>query len=335
MNLVVVRASIGHSPDVVGHTGPVDSPRDSHVTILLSTFDGEEWLPDLYASICQQTHTDWTLRVRDDGSRDGTVDFLKRTAAADTRVELVADDLGNLGPAASFMALLATVDHGLFAFCDQDDVWLPHKLDASIEALVDRPVAGVYTDAEVTDAAGAVTSRSALTDRGLRLDGSAPSVPLGHLLINNVAIGATVLGTAALASRAVTLSDDRPVHMHDWWVAMVAAYEGDLACLPVATIRWRRHRATVTGARPDSWRERAARRRAYVRWSVDAAHRLSKGTAVSPESERPVSALARLNPDQVTLRGLLGAWRRGGVRAWPLAGQGSLLFSVGVGQMHY
>lgn len=317
--------------------GPVDGPRDSHVTILLSTYDGEEWLPDLYASLCAQTHADWTLRVRDDGSTDGTLAYLSHVADEDGRLELVADDLGNLGPSGSFMALLATVDEGLFAFCDQDDVWLPHKLDASIaalgsgefgsEQLGSAGVAAVYTDAEVTDAAGTLTSISALTDRG-----AAGDVEFGHLLINNAAIGATLLGTASLASRAIQLAENRPVLWHDWWVALVAAYEGELTCLPVATIRWRRHGATVTGTTPGSWRGRAERRRAYVRWSIDAAQRLSRGVARSAEAERAVDALACLNSERPTLRGLLSAWRRGGVRAWPLTGQASLLLSVGVGK---
>jgi len=300
------------------------------VTILLSTFDGEEWLSDLFASLFAQTHTEWTVRVRDDGSTDGSVKLIEEVAQRDARVQLVSDDLGNLGPAASFMELLAHIDpavHELFAFCDQDDVWLPHKLQASIEALGTDRLAAVYTDAEVTDASGNITSASALTDRG-----SAGAVPFGHLLINNAAVGATMLGTAELALRTVELADDRPVLMHDWWVALVAGHSGQLTCLERATVRWRRHESTFTGRRPATLRGRAERRREYVRWSIDAAQRLSDAAPTSEVAALAVSELARLSKDRPTVVGLLRAWRRAGVRAWPLRGQGSLLLSVGVGR---
>lgn len=311
----------------MSHTGCAVAPS---VTILLSTFDGEEWLSDLFASIFSQTHRGWTVRIRDDGSTDGTLNLVQELARSDDRVEVLVDDLGNLGPAASFMQLLRSIDpdhDDLFAFCDQDDVWLPEKLESSINALSDNPLAAIYTDAEVTDATGAVTSSSALADRG-----NAGTLPFGHLLINNVAIGATVLGTAALAQRAVDLADDRPVLMHDWWVAMVAGHSGHLSCLPEPTVRWRRHEGTVTGSRPHTLGGRAERRREYLAWSIDASQRLARDDPSTATAARAVRALAEMNEEQPTVRGLVRAWRRGGVRAWPLRGQLSLLCSVGVGQ---
>jgi rhamnosyltransferase len=315
----------------VGQTDVVAGPPDSHVTILLSTFDGGSWLPELLASLRAQSHGDWSLLVRDDGSTDDTVELLLAAAGEDSRIELLDDDLGNLGPAASFMELLRQVRSGMFAFCDQDDVWLPHKLDASLETLDSDRVAAVFTDAVVVTADGDVISSSALSDRGLRGE-----VPFGHLLINNAAIGATMLGTAALARAAVDLADDRPVLMHDWWVALVAAHQGSLGALSTPTIRWRRHEATVTGGRPIGIRGRAARRREYLAWSIDAARRLQAGPAPTSDSaKRAVEALAGIDPRTASVRDLLRAWRHGGVRAWPLRGEASLLFSLRIGQMDH
>jgi rhamnosyltransferase len=314
----------------VGHTGDVVGPSDSHVTILLSTFDGSAWLPELLTSLGEQSHDNWSLLIRDDGSSDGTVALLEEATSNNGRITLLFDDLGNLGPASSFMELLRHVESGMFAFCDQDDVWLPHRLEASIEALGPAPIAAVFTDAEATDAEGRIVSRSALADRGVRGD-----VPFGHLLINNAAIGATLLGTAELARVAVALADDRPVLMHDWWVALVAGHQGSLVRLPSVTVRWRRHGSTVTGTRPSGIRRRAARRREYLAWSIDAARRLRAGpTAASPAAARAVEALADIDEHHASARDLVRAWRLGGVRAWPLRGQASLLFSLGIGQKH-
>lgn len=317
---------------MVGHTGVVVGPRESHVTVLLSTYDGARWLPDLLTSLRGQTHTEWTLLVRDDGSHDESVALVEQAASADPRIRLVADDAGNLGPAASFLSLLARVDAGLFAFCDQDDIWHPDKLATSIDALADpgdgTTIAAVYTDARVVDDDGSVRHESAMVARG------APGpVAYGRLLVNNAAIGATVLGTAALARRALDLAGGMDVLWHDWWVALVAGHQGTLTACPQATLDWRRHDGTVTGATPPGLRARAARRRRYLAFSIDAARRLAAdGAGPSPEANAAVDALARVDPARPTLRGLVRAWRRGGVAAWSRTGQASLLFSAMMGR---
>ncbi|MFT5202497.1 MAG: hypothetical protein ACI9C1_001887 [Candidatus Aldehydirespiratoraceae bacterium] len=329
------RASIGHSLGWMGQTGVVVGPRDSHVTIVLSTFGGATWLPALLSSIEKQTHTGWSLLVRDDGSTDQTLQIIEAAASRDARIRLVDDTLGNLGPAASFMALLDHLpadegdDRELFAFCDQDDVWHDDKLAHSIAALPAGPLAAVYTDATVTDAAGVVTTDSALAERGVPAN---RDVPFGHLLVNNAAIGATLLGTAALGRKARSIATDEVVLMHDWWVALVASHEDSLACLRESTISWRRHEGTVTGATPEGVGRRADRRRRYLAWSVRAACLLAASDLSGTEAtQRAAASLAVVDPEQPSLRALAGAWRHG-VRAWPARSQGSLLFSVVVGR---
>lgn len=323
----------------MGHTGVVVGPRESHVTVLLSTFDGARWLPDLLESVRAQSHTDWTLLVRDDGSTDDTPAILEAAAAADPRIQVVTDRAGNLGPTASFLSLLAHVNDGLFAFCDQDDLWHPHKLDASIEALgLDQPgtdhdadhdpIAAVYTDARVVDGSGALLHESALARRGVR-----GAVPYGRVLINNVAIGATVLGTAGLARRAVELAEGVDILWHDWWVALVAGHDGDLASCPQATMDWRRHRGTVTGATPRGVAGRTRRRRRYLAFSIAAARRLAaEPTGACTAAHHAATELARIDPTRPSALGLLRAWRRAGVRAGSLRGQVGLLSSVLMGR---
>lgn len=306
----------------------------------MSTFDGDAWVLELIESIGAQTHDDWSLLVRDDGSSDTTVDLVRAAAADDPRITLIDDDQGNLGPAASFMHLLGTVDGGLFAFCDQDDVWLPDKLERSIAALAadgSRPLGAIYTDAHMIDADG----RDLGTDFATRR--VPPELPFGQLLINNAAIGATMVGTAALARRALEIADGRSVLMHDWWVALVAAHHGSLVQLREPTIRWRRHGATVTGATPPTTASRAARRRRYLAWSIEAAgwlHAAPPGAdAVDPAAARATAALASMPPTLHTsspsfvqrmshIRQLLFAWHSSGVRAWPLRANAGLFAAI-------
>ncbi|MEZ5166335.1 MAG: glycosyltransferase family 2 protein [Acidimicrobiales bacterium] len=295
-------------------------PRDTPVTILLSVHNGVPWLPELVDSIRRQTHQHWTLVVRDDGSDDDSPMVLQRLAEDESRIRIVEIDGGNLGPPASFMTLLQEVDGEVFAFCDQDDVWHPDKLRRSLSALAEDPVAAVYTDAMITDARGTVTAPSAMAIRG-----STSGVPFGHLVVNNAAIGATMLGTPELASRALALAGGDAVLMHDWWVALVAAYEGSLTYLSEPTLQWRRHDLTVTGATPSG--SRPAPNGAGLPGMVDRGLSTAGGRrepdhgrtrrrrrlrrphrSGAPEDPRPASRLA---PP--------------GVRAWPVRSSGPAL----------
>lgn len=309
----------------LGHTGPVVSPRPAHVTILLSIRDGERWLDELLASVRNQSHDEWTLLVRDDGSSDDGLAVVQRHAAADERIRILDDADGTLGPAASFMRLLGQVDHGWFAFCDQDDVWLPEKLAVGLAAAAGAPRCSlVVTDAVVVDADGRELAPSAFAVHGYR-----EPLTIGRLLVNNVAIGATVMGDVDLAVAATAAAPDGPPVMHDWWVALVAAYHGSVIVEPAPTVRWRRHGHTVTGSTPVTLRGRMRRRLSSLERSVTAARTLQVSgiTPVDAATGRAVAALASVDPRSPSVSQLWTA-RQAGVRAWSASAQAGLVAAV-------
>src|SRR3954470_2859703 len=81
------------------------------VLILLSTYNGERFLRAQLDSLVAQTHTDWILYWRDDGSCDTTVHIMQEFMAVEGvgRCVYVAEPLNRIGPAASFMQLLRAV----------------------------------------------------------------------------------------------------------------------------------------------------------------------------------------------------------------------------------
>jgi xanthine dehydrogenase YagR molybdenum-binding subunit len=118
-----------------------EGPASGRVAVLLSTYNGERYLPEQLGSLLAQTHRDWALLWRDDGSEDGSAavvrDFAAEAAGGRCTEAAIA---GRLGPRESFFALLRAAlagDFSGFAFADQDDVWLPRKLAAGLAALAD------------------------------------------------------------------------------------------------------------------------------------------------------------------------------------------------------
>ena len=99
---------------------------NDRIEILLATYNGERFLAEQLDSIIAQTHKNWWILARDDGSTDGTLALLKayKVQLVD-KMEILEDGRGNLGSVGNFSALMEASTAEYVAFCDQDDVWLP------------------------------------------------------------------------------------------------------------------------------------------------------------------------------------------------------------------
>lgn len=125
------------------------------VNILLSTYNGEQYLKEQVKSIQDQTYQDWQLLIRDDGSTDGTVEIIQELVAQDERIRFINQGtIENLGVIKSFHALLKYEKADLYCFSDQDDVWLPEKIALQVAEAEKHPQEVpllVYTDLKVVD----------------------------------------------------------------------------------------------------------------------------------------------------------------------------------------
>lgn len=243
--------------------------------IVLSTYNGAEFLSAQIESIRAQTAPDWRLYVRDDGSTDDTRDLIARFATADARIVVVADHAGNLGAPASFGALLS---HALgrgerYVFlADQDDVWLPDKAARMLGVATEYesclgPAAPilVHSDLRVVSSSLEVIHPSYF--RFQRIDPNADA-QIARLALRNAVTGCATLVNRALLECAVPFPR---VAMHDWWLAQCAALFGHIALVDQPTVLYRQHASNVLGAKgllgtmlqalltPRAWWSRGAR----------------------------------------------------------------------------
>ena len=226
--------------------------RENCVDILMATYNGARFLHEQIRSILEQTHQDFRLLVRDDGSTDTTPSLLAEyVASRPGQIILPEQDARNLGPAGSFSALLQQTDANYVMFCDQDDVWLPDKVERILHRMkqierqegVERPIL-LHTDLVVAD-----ESLRTLSDsfwRYQRLDPRRGSA-FSRLLVQNVVTGCACMLNRALVRKAAPIPPE--ARMHDWWVALVAAAFGRVECLPEATVIYRQHSSNALGAK--------------------------------------------------------------------------------------
>ncbi|TFL17105.1 glycosyltransferase [Jannaschia formosa] len=276
----------------------------AHVRILMATRNGVRHLDAQLASILAQDHGDWSLRVSDDGSQDGTRQRLADWAAAHPGREVRVSEGPGRGAAANFLSLIREAGDGgaWLALSDQDDVWHPDRLTRALSMLGRGAGAGVYCSRTVlVDEAGRPLRESRRHPRGLGF---------GNALVQNVMAGNTmviepvmarVLGRTAGA--ALAARNGAGVAHHDWWIYLLASGIGArLIHDDRPGLDYRQHGANEMGA-SDGLRRAGARLGMLTdgRWSDWIGGNLEALEAVA----------GRLTPEARALADRFRAWRAG------------------------
>ncbi len=217
----------------------------SQVAILLSTYNGERFLPELLDSLLRQTFKDFSVFVRDDGSTDSSRSIIDEYKKRDDRIVYINDDL-HLGPAQTFLHLLNEIDSSYYMFCDQDDVWLENKIEISVKKIkeIEKETPGVpvyvYTDLVVTDGNLNIISQSMWEYSHLNVN--LPTTFNYICVYNNIAGCTSILNNCTknvVCQTPVSLPNNI---YHDWWVAIcVSKNRGKIVPLKKSTILFRRH----------------------------------------------------------------------------------------------
>ena len=217
----------------------IDQTRPPVVVVLLSTWNGAAYLDQQLASLAEQTGVVVRVHARDDGSADDTCAILARHAARWPALADIAPDR-NLGPAASFLRLLQTApdDADFYAFCDQDDVWMPEKLARATAALGGEPGPALYCSA-----VACVSSDLA----PLGVPEPYRDTSFQTVLFENIATGCTIVLNPAARDLINRHPPERGVVMHDWWCALVVSALGRLHYDPAPSLFYRQHGGNSVG----------------------------------------------------------------------------------------
>lgn len=116
---------------------------ENKIVVLMSTYNGEKYLIEQIDSIMNQNFDgDIFLQIRDDGSKDSTIDIIESYSQSDNRK--IKLDIGeNIGPQRSFLRLIKNAaEADYYFFADQDDIWNLNKVRTAVSKMEDckRPV---------------------------------------------------------------------------------------------------------------------------------------------------------------------------------------------------
>ncbi|AJY77606.1 hypothetical protein VN24_08445 [Paenibacillus beijingensis] len=219
------------------------------IDILLSTYNGGEYLQQQLDSILNQTYDNWKVLIRDDGSTDETLRIIESYSSTyPKKFKFVDTGSVRLGASQSFAGLMEYSDSDYIMFCDQDDVWLPKKVEQAYQKMKqtesnqDQPVL-IHTDLTVVNENLELISDSYWDYQRLNIN----SVRLEQMLVQNHVTGCTVLINKALKNHCLPIPVD--AMMHDWWIALIAGVFGKIEGISESSILYRQHSKNHIGAK--------------------------------------------------------------------------------------
>lgn len=219
------------------------------VCILLSSYNGEKYIREQIESILGQENVEVHIVVRDDGSEDKTQSILKEYELSG-KLNVIHGK--NIGWRKSFMRLLyESPDCEYYAFCDQDDIWLPQKLEKAIIKLKSMPVGSpnLYCSNLIYYKEG---KKYGIVKK------TPPVLSCEHALMRSLAAGCTMVFNKELRDTIVN-HKPRRVSAHDFWTYQVASFLGNVYYDMDSYILYRQHNNNQIGASInaiDIWKSR-------------------------------------------------------------------------------
>ncbi|MFX0095590.1 MAG: glycosyltransferase [Candidatus Hodarchaeota archaeon] len=207
------------------------------ISIAMATFNGEKFLKKQLDSIYKQTYKNLEVIVSDDYSVDGTIEILEEYRQNFGLKFFVNEE--KIGPMGNFAHAIAQCRGNYIALADQDDVWLPEKLEILSNNINQHSL--ICSNAYLIDCRGRI---------------------VGNLLQNNYTIPIrkkdqfkllpyrfSALGCLSMFKKEL-LSQVLPIPIgasHDWWIAFVATKLNGIKYLDIPLIYYRQHPESFTG----------------------------------------------------------------------------------------
>ncbi|WP_042859234.1 glycosyltransferase family 2 protein [Dickeya sp. NCPPB 3274] len=216
------------------------------ISIALATYNGGRYVRQQLDSIQHQTHQDFIIHVCDDGSRDNTLEVIRSHELYQQGKIRLYPGKGGLGAMKNFRRVIACCEDRYIALCDQDDYWVPEKLERLLNEAKAHEQGGAtpvlaFSDLEIVDAVLGPLHPSFYR---ASIKSSAASQPEDFVVSNHIP-GCAMLFNRALKQLMEPMPDD--IRMHDWWIAMIAAHSGKIAYVDMPLIKYRQHGNNTVG----------------------------------------------------------------------------------------
>ena len=201
------------------------------ISVCLASYNGSKYINKQIESILYQLRETDELVIVDDNSSDETVKIIEDFK--DPRIKLI-NNVFNLGVVKNFERAINNATGDIIFLSDQDDVWLPNKVEKILEVFQKYPdITLVLSDAQIIDSEDQITANSFFKIRGKFV-----ANPLSNI-IKNKYHGCTLAFRREMVEVFLPFPADTP--MHDMWIGIVNAIYGKVFYIDEPLIQHRRH----------------------------------------------------------------------------------------------
>ncbi len=221
------------------------------IDILMATYNGEKFIGEQIKSIVDQSYTDWTLLIHDDGSTDSTISIIEEYVKMyPEKIKFILDGVKTGGAKNNFYHLMKLSSAEYIMFADQDDIWEVDKVQLAYDVISknekklgkEMPIL-CHSDLVVVDSKLKVINDSFFDMQ--KLDHCKNR--FSDLLVQNNITGCTTIFNKALLDKCRTMPAE--AIMHDWWLGLVASAFGVVCFMGGKKIRYRQHGNNTEGAK--------------------------------------------------------------------------------------
>lgn len=225
------------------------------IQILMSTYNGSQYIRTQLDSIAAQDIEEKSLLVRDDGSSDNTVEIIEKYREKNPWISYYRGE--NIGVQRSFLELMSQADEDAdyIALADQDDEWLPDKLSRAVACLEKMKKESAGSDVPLLYCSDKQIVGRDLEPLNVTVSRVVRKISFGNALVQNICTGCTAVANRTLIDLIKHCPPEKPEYiiMHDWWLYLTAACFGKVYYDQEAHIRYRQHGNNTSGAMLNHW----------------------------------------------------------------------------------
>lgn len=205
------------------------------VSIAVATYNGGKYLRVQLDTLIAQTYTNLEIIVSDDGSTDGTLTTLIEYAGRYPHFSVYSNAAPH-GIKKNFENAIKYCNGTYISFCDQDDVWMPEKIEKLVNNIGNASL--IYHNSLFVDYEGNSLDHTFMTKLNC-YDGN----DCRAFLLCNTVSGHALLFHRKMLKLALPFPDARH---HDWWLAFRAAENGGVKYLDEVLVHYRQHPKSET-----------------------------------------------------------------------------------------
>jgi glycosyltransferase involved in cell wall biosynthesis len=225
-------------------------------SVCIAVYNGEEYLKKQLVSILEQLNINDEVIIVNDKSSDNSLHVIH--SFCDKRIK-VLNNVINLGVVHSFERAINQASGDIIFLSDQDDIWMPGKIEVISKYMMESQCRAVVSDALVIDG-----QEEVICDSYFTLRQSGPGI--WKNFYRNSYIGCCMAIRSDV--KPFILPFPKSIPMHDAWIGMVCDLLGEVKFLPEQLVAYRRHLANQSELQGKDWNKMVRKRFIWLKLMV-------------------------------------------------------------------